>query len=283
MINNFLIKIKDEIVLIKVLTTFVFPVFLTIIRRYFIHYFDGKKIDAYSVYALIMLYGMTICTVYLYEVLLIVERVSVLQFLTFFISFILFVIFILSTCISLCTAINNFTIFKNKYGEVFEKKSKNHNFFKDLIMLDKVTEIYQLNKMKRSSYHQKYQCDKYYYQDKDANSYYEYVYLYKKNSFMRMKRICPKRTEHLTLIVLLLFLFNGLYIYIALDNIPYKYSNSDYTEYTLIICNALLCIVGCIIISKLQSNIIKENKKDKSSKMNDIKLSEEKYNFKNIT
>ncbi|MCE4988762.1 hypothetical protein [Staphylococcus haemolyticus] len=269
--------------MIKVLTTFVLLVVLTIIRRYFIHYFDGKKIDAYSVYALIMLYGMTICTVYLYEVLLIVERVSVLQFLTFFISFILFVIFILSTCISLCTAINNFTIFKNKYGEVFEKKSKNHNFFKDLIMLDKVTDIYQLTKMKRSSYHQKYQCDKYYYQDKDANSYYEYVYLYKKNSFMRMKRICPKRTEHLTLIVLLLFLFNGLYIYIALDNIPYKYSNSDYTEYTLIICNALLCIVGCIIISKLQSNIIKENKKDKSSKMNDIKLSEEKYNFKNIT
>lgn len=60
-------------------------------------------------------------------------------------------------------------------------------------MLDKVTEVYQLNKMKRSSYHQKYQCDKYYYQDKDANSYYEYVYLYKKNSFMRIKRICPKK------------------------------------------------------------------------------------------
>ncbi|MFW3537078.1 hypothetical protein [Staphylococcus caprae] len=262
--------------MIKVLTTVVLPIVLTIIRRYFIHYFDSKKIDAYSVYALIMLYGITICTVYLYEVLLIVERISVLQFLTFIISFMLFAIFILSTCISLCTAINNFTIFKNKYGEVFEKKSKNHNFFKDLIMLDKVTEVYQLNKMKRSSYHQKYQCDKYYYQDKDANSYYEYVYLYKKNSFMRIKRICPKRTEYLMLIMLLLFLFNGIYIYIDLDNIPYKYSNSDYTEYTLIICNALLCIVGCIIISKLQSNIIKENKKDKASKMNEIKLSEEK-------
>ncbi|MDU3983704.1 MAG: hypothetical protein E7H21_06770, partial [Staphylococcus epidermidis] len=159
-----------------------------------------------------------------------------------------------------------------------------HNFFKDLIMLDKVTEVYQLNKMKRSSYHQKYQCDKYYYQDKDANSYYEYVYLYKKNSFMRIKRICPKRTEYLMLIVLLLLLFNGVYLHRAIDNIPYKYINGEFTEYALIICNGLLCLVGCIIISKLQSNIIKENKKDKASKMNDIKSqSEKKYKFKNIT
>ena len=267
----------------KLITACISALILPVVKQYVTHYFDSKKMDAYSFYLLIALYCMAIVLIYSYYILLIVEKISKFRFLTFLISDILFGMFILGICISFCTLINNFTIFKNIEGEVFEKKSKNHNFFKDLIMLDKVTEIYQLNKMKRSSYHQKYQCDKYYYQDKEANSYYEYVYLYKKNSFMRMKRICPKRTEHLTLIVLLLFLFNGLYIYIALDNIPYKYSNSDYTEYTLIICNALLCIVGCIIISKLQSNIIKENKKDKSSKMNDIKLSEEKYNFKNIT
>lgn len=281
MTNNFLIKIKEKIILTKVLATFVLPVILTVIRRYFIHYFDGKKIDAYSVYALVMLYGVTICTVYLYEILLTVEIISMLQFLTFIISFMLFAIFILSTCISLCTSINSFTLFKNKENELFEKKRKNHNFFKDLIMLDKVTDEYQLSEMKRSSYYQKYQRDKYHYQDKDSNSYYEYVYLYKKNSFMRIKRICPKRTEYLMLIVLLLFLFNGLYIYKAIDNIPYKYINDGYA---LIICNDLLCLVGCIIISKLQSNIIKENEKDKASKMNDIKSqSEEKYKFKNIT
>lgn len=282
--NNFLIKTKEKIILIKVLATLVLPLVLTIIRRYFINYFDGKKIDAYSVYALIMLYGVTICTVYLCEILLTIEIISMLQFLTFIISFILFAIFILSTCISLCTSINSFTLFKNKENELFEKKSKNHNFFKDLIMLDKVTDEYQLSEMKRPSYYQKYQCDKYYYQDKDANSYYEYVYLYKKNSFMRMKRICPKRTQYLMLVLLLLLLFNGVYIYIAFENISYKCITSELMWYTLIICNNLLCLVGCIIISKIQSNIIKENKKDKAVKMNEINLqSEEKYKFKNIT
>ena len=47
----------------------------------------------------------------------------------FVISDILFGMFILGICISFCTLINNFTIFKNKEGEVFEK-SKNHNFSK---------------------------------------------------------------------------------------------------------------------------------------------------------
>ncbi|MEM5398271.1 hypothetical protein [Staphylococcus gallinarum] len=151
-------------------------------------------------------------------------------------------------------------------------------------MLDKVTDEYQLSEMKRSLYYQKYHCDKYCYQDKDANSYYEYVYLYKKNSFMRIKRICSKKTRYLMLILLLLLLFNGLYAHKTFENIPYKYTTSDLTRYTLIICNNLLCLVGCIIISKLQSNIIKENKKDKAAKIGIIKLqSEEKYKFKNIT
>jgi len=269
--------------LIKVLTTFVLPVFLIIIRRYFTHYFDSKKIDAYSFYSLIALYCMAIVSIYTYYILLIVEKISKVRFLTFIISDILFGMFILGICISLCTAINNFTIFKNKEGEVFEKKSKNNNFFKDLIMLDKVTDIYQLNKMKRSSYHQKYQCDKYYYQDKDTNSYYEYVYLYKKSSFMRMRRICPKMTGYLIIIVLLLLLFNGGYMYTFFENIPYKYITSELTRYTLIIWNNLLCLLGCIIISKLQSNIIKENKKDKTAKMSVIKLQSENNKFKSIT
>lgn len=268
----------------KVLATFVLPIVLTFIRRYFTHYFDSKKMDAYSFYSLVALYCMAIVLIYSYYILLIVEKISKFRLLTFIISDILFGIFILGICISLCTLINNFTIFKNIEGEVFEKKSKNHNFFKDLIMLNKVTEVHQLDKMKRSSYHQKYQCDKYYYQDKEANSYYEYVYLYKKSSFMRMRHICPKSTGYLMLIVLLFLLFNGIYIYKAFDNLPYKYITSELTLYALIISNNLFCLVGCIIISKLQSNIIKENENDKASKMNDIKSqSEEKYKFKNIT
>lgn len=172
---------------------------------------------------------MAIVSIYTYYILLIVGKISKARFLTF----------ILGICISFCTAINNFTIFKNKEREIFEKKSKNNNFFKDLIMLDKVTDIYiyQLNKMKRSSYHQKYQCDKYYYQDKDTNSYYGYVYLYKKSNFMRMRRICSKMTGYLIIIVLLLLLFNGGYMYTSFENIPYKYITSELTRYTLIICN----------------------------------------------
>lgn len=268
--------------MIKLITACISALILPVVKQYVTHYFDSKKMDAYSFYALIVLYCMAIVLIYSYYIILIVEKISKFRFLMFVISDILFGMFILGICISFCTLINNFTIFKNKEGEVFEKKSKNHNFFKDLIMLDKVTEIYQSNKMERPSYHQKYQCDKYYYQDKEANSYYEYVYLYKKNSFMRMRRICPKSTKDLMLIVLLLLLFNGIYIHKAFENIPYKYITSELTRYALIICNNLLCLVGCIIISKLQSKIIKENKKDKAEKMRVIKLqSEEKYKLKN--
>lgn len=266
---------KEEFILTKVLATFVLPVVLTIIRRYFTHNFDSKKLDAYSFYSLLTLYCMAIVLIYSYYLFLIVEKVSKFRFLTFIISDILFGMFILGICISFCTLINNFTIFKNKKGEIFEKKSKNQNFFKDLIMLDKITDIHQLNKTKSSSYHQRYRCDKYYYQDKDANSYYEYVYLYKKSSFMRMRYICPNKTKYLMLIILLLFLFNGIYIYKAFENIPYKYITSELTRYTLLICNNLLCLLGCIIISKIQSNIIKENKKDKIAKMNGIRLQTE--------
>ncbi|MCP6711097.1 hypothetical protein NL489_27510, partial [Klebsiella pneumoniae] len=63
--------------------------------------------------------------------------------------------------------------------------------------------------------------------------------------------------------------------YKAFDNIPYKYINSDLTRYALIISNNLFCLVGCIIISKLQSNIIKENKQDKFAKISDTKSQSE--------
>ncbi|MEM5398272.1 hypothetical protein [Staphylococcus gallinarum] len=114
----------------KVLATFVLPVALTIIRRYFIHYFDSKKIDAYSFYSLTALYCMAIVLIYSYYIFLIVEKISKFRYLTFIVSDILFGMFILGICTSLCTAMNSFTLFRNKENELFEKKVKTAIFSK---------------------------------------------------------------------------------------------------------------------------------------------------------
>ncbi|MCE5034935.1 hypothetical protein KJB64_11625 [Staphylococcus cohnii] len=264
--------------MIKIITACISALILPVVKQYFTHYFDSKKIDAYSLYSLIVIYSITIILIYSCYIFLIVEKISTLRFWTFIISAILFALFIVGICISLCTLINNFTIFKNKKGELFEKKSKSRYFFKELIMLNKVTEENQLNRKEVPLSNQKYQCDKYYYQDRDGNSYYEYVYLYKKSIFMRMKGICLKKTKFLILIVLLLIFLNLIYSYKAFENIPYKYITGELTRYVLIICNDLLCIAGCIIISKMQSSIIEENRKNKMKIVTNIKLHyDEKY------
>ena len=77
--------------------------------------------DAYSFYALIVLYCMAIVLIYSYYIILIVEKISKFRFLMFVISDILFGMFILGICISFCTLINNFTIFKIKKEKYLKK------------------------------------------------------------------------------------------------------------------------------------------------------------------
>lgn len=189
--------------------------------------------------------------IFIENIIILFNRISSSYFFIFLSIFLVLSLFIVfSTLITFLAGLNCFTLYKSKNRLVFEKKGHSKSFFTDLIMLKTSSKKEQF-----SSYH----YDIYLFQDKDGNSYYEYIFTYNKNIISRLIKTSPEYSKIILLIVLEYTLFNSIYIFKNYTSTLNIYS--DFWSICLIIIINLIFLFLFIVYSSLVYRSIMDTNK----------------------